>query len=119
MTNGAIASDTPTALTPEAVEALRKQLAQIKGREDIEILGVIGVSPELVQEWFGSAPGLVFEVEFTFTSGRRYRRKGPVPFRTGGETVRDYGSVRIPPALLQFLSEAVRLAGEPNDAEVR
>lgn len=93
-------------LTPAASEALRRRLAHRKGRSDIEILGVVGVRPEWVYDYFGSVPGLAFEVQFTFTSGRRQRRTDSVGFRVlsnGG----DHSPIHIPPALLQFLADAV------------
>lgn len=98
-----------TTLTPEACDALRAQLARVKKRDDVEVLGVTGVWPEWVQDWFGSVPGLVFEVDFTFTSRRRRRSHAQVAFRThnNGGSRSDYASVEIPPALLEFLNNAV------------
>lgn len=104
-------------LPPEAAEALRKRLARAKGRDDIEILRILGVRPEWVQDWFGSVPGLVFEVEFTFTATRQRRRTGAVGFRLlAGE--RDDTDVRLPSELLQFLSDAV-VTAEPGEAGSR
>jgi hypothetical protein len=104
-----------TTLRPEAAEALRKRLARAKRRDDIEILRVLGVRPEWVQDWFGSAPGLVFQVEFTFTATRRRRRTDAVGFRLLAGA-RDDTDIRLPPALLQFLSDAV-VTAEPGKAD--
>ena len=97
-----------------ALEILRERLVRLKGRADVEVLRVAGVrSGSADVGWLGTAPGLTFEVEYTYTQSRRVRRTAelswPIWMYDAPSCTNRPG---IPAALMDLLNQPFTTGGD-------
>ncbi len=91
-----------------ALPDLQAAVARRKKRDDVEVLAITGVRPGWVYNWAGGMDdALMFNVEFTFTAGRRQRRTVEVGFRLVPHSDGAEPFLDLTPALLAFLNAAV------------
>jgi len=102
-------------LTDERRALLTARLARYVKREDVEVLGILGVrAGQYVGDYYSHA-GIGFVVEFTYTTGRRQRRTREIGWPTTGTNGdRRLAYTLLPQTLLDMISEAVAAALSPS-----